>query len=218
MTRKTRSTAGEAGRSPAAGRPVRERIVAAAFSAFRKRGFSAATTDEIARLAKASKRELYACFENKQEMLIAGIAEHAKRIRPPLDLPAPTSREALMRALTQFGTATLRGVCEPGVLAVYRLAIGESERSPNIARTLDSAGREANRVALAAFLAKAVENDLLAHEDPAVMAEFYSSLLWGGLLIRVLLRVADVPPVDEMEHRAGVASRMLLACFPGTRR
>src|SRR5262249_22812515 len=164
-----------------------------------------------------SKRELYACFENKHEMLIAGIAEHAKRIRPPLDLPAPTSRDALRRTLTQFGTATLRGVCEPGVLAVYRLAIGESERSPNIARTLDSAGREANRVALAAFLAKAVENDLLARQDPAVMAEFYSSLLWGGLLIRVLLRVADVPPVDEMEHRAGVASRMLLACFPGTR-
>jgi AcrR family transcriptional regulator len=216
MSRKPR-TAGEAGRRQAPGRSARERILAAAFTAFREHGFDAATTGEIARLAKASKRELYACFQDKQEMLIAGIAERAKRIRPPLDLPAPTSRDALLRALTQFGIATLRGVCEPGVLAVYRLAIGESERSPEIARTLDSAGREASRAALAAFLAKAVENDLLAHEDPAVMAEFYSSLLWGGLLIRVLLRVADVPPVDEMERRASEAGRMLLACFPGRR-
>src|SRR5262249_42972229 len=137
----------------------------------------------------ASKRELYACFENKHEMLIAGIAEHAKRIRPPLDLPAPASHEALLKTLTEFGAATLRGVCEPGVLAVYRLAIGESERAPKIAKALDGAGREANRAALAAFLAKAAANDLLAADDPAAMADLFRSLLWGDVLIRVLLRV-----------------------------
>jgi AcrR family transcriptional regulator len=217
MPRKSRTAAGS-GRSPASDRPVRERILSAAFTAFQERGFSEATTSEIAALAKASKRELYACFENKQEMLIAGIAEHAKRIRPPLDLPAPSSREALLSTLTAFGTATLRGVCEPGVLAVYRLAIGESERSPKIAKTLDSAGREANRGALAAFLAKAAANDLVAREDPAAMADFFCALLWGDVLIRVLLRVANIPSSKEMERRAIEASRALVASFPGANR
>jgi AcrR family transcriptional regulator len=217
MPRKTRIAA-DRRRSPVPDRPVRDRILSAAFTAFRERGFSEATTSEIATLAKASKRELYACFENKQEMLIAGIAEHAKRIRPPLDLPAPRSREALLRTLTAFGTATLRGVCEPGVLAVYRLAIGESERSPKIANALDSAGRKANRAALSAFLAKAVANDLLAHHDPATMADFFCALLWGDVLIRVLLRVSNVPSINEMERRASEASRALLASFPGVSR
>jgi AcrR family transcriptional regulator len=217
MPRKSKIAAGS-GRRPAPERPVRERILSAAFAAFQERGFSEATTSEIATLAKASKRELYACFENKQEMLIAGIAEHAKRIRPPLDLPAPASREALLTTLTAFGTATLRGVCEPGVLAVYRLAIGESERSPKVAKALDSAGREANRAALAAFLAKALANDLLAHDDPAAMADFFRALLWGDVLIRVLLRVANAPSLEEMERRAHDASRALLASFPGASR
>ncbi len=215
MSRKSKTAAGS-GRRPAPERPVRERILSAAFAAFQERGLSEATTSEIATLAKASKRELYACFENKQEMLIAGIAEHAKRIRPPLDLPAPGNREALLSTLTAFGTATLRGVCEPGVLAVYRLAIGESERSPNVAKALDSAGREANRAALAAFLAKAAANDLLAHDDPVAMADFFCALLWGDVMIRVLLRVANEPSPKEMERRAREAGRALLASFPGT--
>jgi len=212
MPRKSKIAA-DRRRSPAPDRPVRERILAAAFTAFRDRGFSEATTSEIATLAKASKRELNACFETKQDVLIAGIAERAKRIRPPLDPPAPRSREALIGTLTAFGAATLRGVCEPGVLAVYRLAIGESERSPKIAKALDTAGREAYRAALAAFLAKAAANGLLAHHDPAAMADFFRALLWGDVLIRVLLGVADVPSINEMERRAGEASRALLAAF-----
>src|SRR5262249_35063872 len=94
-----------------------------------------------------------------------------------------------------------------------RLAIGESERSPKIAKALDSAGRETNRAALAAFLAKAAANDLLAHHDPAAMADFFCALLWGDVLIRVLLRVANVPSINEMERRATEGGRALLAAF-----
>jgi AcrR family transcriptional regulator len=210
--------AGKAKTAPNAGargdRPVRERILSAAFSAFRARGFEAATTLEIATRAKASKRELYALFDGKHEILTACIAEHAQRIRPPLDLPAPTSREDLAATLTAFGTAALRGVCAPGVLAVYRLAIGESERSPEIARVLDSAGRGANLAALSAFLGKAKAQHLFAAGDPDAMAAVFSSLLWGGLLIRLLLRVTPVPTATELERRASEASRALLALYP----
>jgi len=71
--------------------------------------------------------------------------------------------------------------------------------------------RRAYRAALAAFLAKAAANGLLAHHDPAAMADFFRALLWGDVLIRVLLGVADVPSINEMERRAGEASRALLA-------
>jgi AcrR family transcriptional regulator len=194
--------------------PVRERILWAAFSAFRERGYDAATTLEIATRAKASKRELYALFDGKHAILTACIAEHAQRIRPPLDLPAPISRASVAATLTAFGTAALRGVCEPAVLAVYRLAIGESERSPNIAKVLDTAGRGANHAALSAFLDKARTQGLFAECHPETMATVFSSLLWGNLLIRLLLRVTPVPTIKEMERRASDASRALLALYP----
>ena len=62
---------------------VRERILGAAFEAFRERGYAATSTLEIATRARVSKRELYALVGNKQKMLIAAIAERAKRSRRP---------------------------------------------------------------------------------------------------------------------------------------
>src|SRR5262249_35419829 len=52
---------------------VRERILTAAFDAFRERGYAATSTLEIATRARVSKRELYALVGNKQQMLIAAI-------------------------------------------------------------------------------------------------------------------------------------------------
>ena len=49
---------------------VRERILDAAFTAFMKSGYAAASMLEIATRASVSKRELYALVGNKQEMLI----------------------------------------------------------------------------------------------------------------------------------------------------
>ena len=57
---------------------VRERILAAAFEAFMKSGYAAASTLEIASRARVSKRELYSLVGNKQEMLIACIAERSR--------------------------------------------------------------------------------------------------------------------------------------------
>src|SRR5215467_1644006 len=54
---------------------VRERILEAAFAAFMKRGYAAASMLEIATRARVSKRELYTIVGNKQEMLIACISE-----------------------------------------------------------------------------------------------------------------------------------------------
>src|SRR5215472_12490315 len=67
--------------------PVRQRLLEAAFSAFMEQGFAKTSTLEIATRARASKRELCANFGSKQEILAVCIAERAKRLRMPADLP-----------------------------------------------------------------------------------------------------------------------------------
>jgi AcrR family transcriptional regulator len=217
MAGRTGTTVGRGRRAPA-GQPVRERILSAAFAVFRDRGYGEASTLEIATRARASKRELYALFDNKHEMLSACIGDRARQMRLPLGLPAPTDRASLAATLTAFGTATLRVACEQSVLAMYRLAIGESERSPEIAKVLDSAGRGANHAALVAFLAEAMARQLLADGDSGEMATTFFGLLWGNLLIRLLLRVTPVPALKEMERRAHDASRAMLALYPPPKR
>ena len=84
---------------------TRDRILEAAFDAFMRFGYSGASTAQIARLARVSKRDLYAHFGSKQAMLAACVSERAGRMRQPLSLPTPTDRKGLHETLIQFGTA-----------------------------------------------------------------------------------------------------------------
>src|SRR5690348_7001602 len=87
-------------------------------------------------------------------MLEACIAARAERMRLPLQLPAPSDREGLAATLATFGSTLLREASRREVVAVQRLAIGEAERSPDIARTLDTLGRAQTRQALSRLIAQ----------------------------------------------------------------
>jgi len=216
MAGKKAVTAPPPARAKGSDRSTRERVLTAAFAVFRKRGFSGASTLEIATRAQVSKRDLYALFGSKHAMLTACIRERAKRMRQPLELaaPIPINKKAVKATLIELGTSILRVACHPDVLVVHRLAIAESDRAPEIARTLDRSGREANHAALGAWLAKAQAQGFFGLGDPAAIAAHFLAVLWGGLLIQLLLRVLDAPTPDEIESRARAATEAILSLYP----
>src|SRR6202451_2338395 len=107
-----------------------------------ERGYAMTSTLEIATRARVSKRELYSLVGNKQEMLIACISERAKRLDVPADLPVPRDRKTLEQLLASFGARLVHEISDPEVIAVFRLAIAEVVQAPEVARALDSIGRE----------------------------------------------------------------------------
>jgi hypothetical protein len=141
-------------------------------------------------------------------------------MRQPLKLASqvPESCEPLEATLVQLGKSILQGLSDPDVLAVYRLAIAESARAPEIARTLDQAGREANHLALGTWLVKAQAHGLIGRGDPATMAAHFLATLGGTLLIELLLRVRNAPTAGEIESRARGASESLMLLYPPPRR
>ena len=192
---------------------VRARILEAAFAAFMKNGFAATSTLEIATRARVSKRELYALVGNKQEMLRACITERAKRFRVPANLPVPRDHEGLAQVLASFGAQLLREVSEPPVIAVFRLAIAEAAHTPEVARALDSIGREAGRAALRNIVQQAETSGLLDGR-PAELAEQFRALLWGDLMVSLLLGVAERPNAREIARRARDAAANFLQLHP----
>jgi AcrR family transcriptional regulator len=192
-------------------------VLKAAFAVFRKRGFSGASTLEIATRAQVSKRDLYALFGSKHAMLAACIKERTDRMRQPLELAAPESAADVAAFLIEFGTSILRVASHPDVLAVHRLAIAECDRAPEIARTLDRNGRQANHAALADWLAQAQARGLVGAGDPAAMATHFLATLWGGLLIQLLLRVREAPTADEIDARARTATEATLKLYAPVR-
>jgi AcrR family transcriptional regulator len=192
---------------------VRARILEAAFAAFMKSGYAATSTLEIATRARVSKRELYALVGNKQEMLIACISERARRLQVQADLPVPRDRETFAHVLASFGTQLLREISDPTVIAVFRLAIAEAVHAPEVARTLDSIGRETSRAALRKIMTQAQASRLLDGR-PAEFAEQFGGLLWGNLMISLLLGVADRPNPREIAARARDAAAAFLQLHP----
>jgi AcrR family transcriptional regulator len=192
---------------------ARRRILDAAFAAFMETGYAETSTLEIARRARVSKRELYALVGNKQEMLVACIRERATRLRAPGDLPQPADRAALERALAIFGAQLLRETTNETVIAVYRLAIAEAVRTPEVAEALETLGRRSGRAAVVAILSDARGRGLLGG-DPEAMAERFTGLLWGDLMVGLLLRVVATPGSDAVDSRAAAAASTFLALYP----
>jgi AcrR family transcriptional regulator len=192
---------------------ARERILTAAFEAFVERGYAATSTLEIATRAQVSKRELYALVGNKQKMLITAIGQRAKRLGPPANMPTMRNRAALAQVLTAFGIQTVREVSDPAVVAVFRLAIAEAVQAPEVARTLDSVGREASRAALRHIMSESRAAGLIAGR-PADLAEQFSGLLWRDLMISLLLGVAQRPNPRAIEARAHDATEAFLRLHP----
>ncbi len=192
---------------------VRQRILEAAFGAFMDHGFSDASTLEIATRAKVSKRELYALFGSKLDMLVACIAERGAKMRlPPAEIPAAHDRDSLARVLELFGERLLAEVSHPTVISTFRLAIAEAPRAPEVARVLDSRARRPNRAPLGEILAAGGARGLV-HGDPVEMAEQFIALLWGDLFVALLLRLAEPPGQAELRRRARRAASSLLTLY-----
>ncbi|HUN43389.1 MAG TPA: TetR/AcrR family transcriptional regulator [Acetobacteraceae bacterium] len=194
---------------------LRDRIVGAAFSLFMERGYGGTSTSDIARRARVSKRDLYALFGSKQSMMVACITERTERMKQPLKLPEPTSQEALVATLKGFGSTLLLEVCRPEVLATHRLAIAESDRAPELAQTLEEAGRAGNFDMLRAVVSAAQARGLLtASGEPEEIADVFLAVLWRhGLLPSLLLRVTDAPDEMEREQRARFAAATVMQLY-----
>lgn len=197
---------------------TRERVLSAGFEVFSEFGFDGASTLEIATRARVSKRELYTLFDDKQAIVLECIKWRTKQMQLPLELPRPSDARALETTLHRFGTAFLTGVCDPDVVAAFRLAIAEARRAPEIARVLNERGREPSRRLFIDLVGKAQEDGLLLAAPPAEISEFFFSVLWGDLLIRLLLEAVKLPSRAELEQRARRAADRVMAAYAGSRK
>ena len=192
---------------------VRARILDAAFAAFMKNGYAATSTLEIATRARVSKREIYATVGNKQEMLIACISERAG------DWAWPPPCPCLMTARPSHACWFLSGLGSSPRSAIQRSLRYSGLRSPRRStrprwrgRSI-SIGREASRAALRNIMAQAQASGLLKGRV-AELAEQFSGLLWGNLMISLLLGVAERPNPRAIAARARDAAAAFLQLHP----
>lgn len=186
--------------------PRREAMLSAAFEAFVEHGVSGTTTDEIARRARVSKREIYRLFGNKEVLFAELVRARGTTMRRGLTLAPPESRATALEALERFGREFLTLLTDVSTVAVYRLAISEAGRAPELGRQLDLQGRGAVLESLQRWLALARERGALPVSDPERAGGSFLALLIGDLTVRQLLGAMAAPDAGEIARRASAAS------------
>lgn len=198
--------------TPADADETRERILRAAFQAFSEKGYAGASTLLIATRAKVSKRDLYAMFPSKAAMLVACITSRSQKMGMPEGLPEPENRQMLAATLGAFAANFLVETLHPDVIGMYRLAIAEAVRSPEVAQMLEEA-REANRTILYDLFVRAQGKGLLSSGDTTVMVRRYLALTSEDLILSLLLG-APPPSRTQIERRAGRSAAEFLLIYP----
>jgi AcrR family transcriptional regulator len=192
--------------APAAAQdPRAAEIQRAAFEAFVEHGVAGATTDEIARRASVSKREIYRLFGSREALFAGLVRERAAVMRQALALAPPADAASALDALERFGREFLTLLTAPTTIAVYRLAVGEAARLPELGRELDLEGRGTVLSALMQWMTSAVEHGALHVPDVERAAGSFMALLIADLPVRLMLGAIGTPSQEELARRAALA-------------
>ena len=194
--------------------PRRRAILIAAVGVLMEKGYARASTLEIATRARVSKRELYAEFGSKRGILEALIDVASTEMQVPLVAAEIGDRHALAAALSAYGVAALTTLCNPYVLAMYRLAIAEAPGNTELGEILDASGRAPNRRMLVELVQRGQAAGFLGAGEPLDIAREFFSLLIGDLMVWLLVGVNDAPDPPEIRARAERATRTVLTLHP----
>jgi hypothetical protein len=129
------------------------------------------------------------------------------------DLPVPHDRQTLEQLLSAFGAQLVREITDPTVVGVFRLAVAEAVRAPEVGRALDSTGRATSRAALLDIMGRAERTGLVSGRPPK-LADQFGSLLLGDVMISLCLGVVKRPTAREIAQRAREAAAAFLQLHP----
>jgi TetR/AcrR family transcriptional regulator, mexJK operon transcriptional repressor len=191
--------------------PKRASILAAARKVFLSSGFQAASMEQVAAAAGASKVTIYSKFGSKQELFKAIVAEICEEILA-IEIAVPETMESVQQGLTELAVDYARVLYDPDVLALVRLAIGENQAPIDLGHLYYAAGPlRARRGLVELFTALSQAGDITV-DDPALAADQFLALLQPQRYY-VLLDRSALPPEEEISRVARRGVEVFLAYY-----
>jgi TetR/AcrR family transcriptional regulator, mexJK operon transcriptional repressor len=182
----------------------RSEILRAARVCFLDRGFVRTTISDIVAQCGGSRATIYEEFGSKEGLFRALVASVVEQMRlPELAAGPPQS------VLKEFGFAYMERLMDPEVLALYRVAVGESGYVRQLGPTLFHAGPKSAASALAERLAAWQADGALKLDDPAQAANLFLAMLEGDLHRSALLW-ASAPTPEEIAGNVDAATELFM--------
>jgi TetR/AcrR family transcriptional repressor of mexJK operon len=188
-------------------------ILDIAAEVFVAEGFSAASTNEIARRANSSKTTFYSRFPTKEHLFIAVIE---RRMTGMFDLisSALPQEPPLAETLREFGGRLLRNALSKEQVALVRVISMESAKFPRLGERFFELGPKRGQAALAEYFAGQVARGRLRDADTPLMAEHYVSLVTGGPVRWIALGFQPKPMrPGEVRRHVEAATEVFLRAY-----
>ncbi|HEY4128237.1 MAG TPA: TetR/AcrR family transcriptional regulator [Gammaproteobacteria bacterium] len=175
----------------------RDAILEAARKVFMEVGFGATSMDSIAAEAKVSKQTVYNHFGSKEDLFAAMIRywveqklvvlnEATKHVKPEDTL------RAMAHNFLDHDSAEQR-------VAMYRILMAESPRSPELGGIFYNAGPAVVRKFVADYLAEQHKRGALYVENPQLTAEQFFGML-NGCQLKAQLGIEKLPSKQAIDN------------------
>ncbi|MDU7197195.1 TetR/AcrR family transcriptional regulator [Phytobacter diazotrophicus] len=189
----------------------RQTILDVATKAFIELGFNNTSMSEIASRVGGSKSTLYNYFSSKEEIFSAVMETSAKReiadAFESLDF-----KQDIEITLNKFGRQYLASIMRGNILAIWRMAVSESERS-DIGQRFYTQGPQRGWKLLSDYLGKKIEEGVLRKSDSGVCAMHLKGLIEAELYLSVVLGVEDAPDSKKIEEVTARAVTVFLLAY-----
>jgi TetR/AcrR family transcriptional regulator, mexJK operon transcriptional repressor len=210
-------------RPPAAATPQsadsrEQEILRAAFDVFTEKGFHGATMLDVANRARASKSTLYAHHADKESLFRALIAWGTRQGTHALDAIVSDQTLDPLTALHRYAAKLLSLMLQPEKLALFRIAVAEGDRLPDIGRIFSAFTRDHGVELGRAIAARLVRERLIEIDDADEYGHSFIGLLQGELYTRALLGTIAVPSGKEIEKHAKRAMTRLVRAYAPSRK
>lgn len=189
----------------------RQTILDVATKAFIELGFNNTSMSEIASRVGGSKSTLYNYFSSKEEIFSAVMETSAKReiadAFESLDF-----KQDIEITLNKFGRQYLASIMRGNILAIWRMAVSESERS-DIGQRFYTQGPQRGWKLVSDYLDKKIEEGVLRKSDSGVCAMHLKGLIEAELYLSVVLGVEAAPDSKKIEEVTARAVTVFLLAY-----
>ena len=189
----------------------RQAITGAAGELFMAVGFERTSMDAIASAAGVSKQTVYSHFQNKDELFRNCIDGKIQQYQ--LGLAVSSSDLPLRKGLIGFGERFLGLLCDPAVIAMWRLVVSEAAAHPNIAELFYESGPKTTIRAIRKLLEKHGRLGELETDDYDYAAELFLAMVRGEHHSRAMLNLIEGIPEKTRTAQATRATDQFLRIY-----
>jgi AcrR family transcriptional regulator len=184
-------------------------LLKAAAEVFFEQGYVATSIDAIIERAGGSKRNIYSEFGNKQGLFSAIVTQSADKALSTLMIDATQGRD-LRQTLTSFGRRLMDIYMSPTLIGIYRIAVTEANRFPDLVKSFyeQGPGRAASR--LAEVLEAAGRRGEIRVDDCSRAAGHFVGMIRDNLHLQVVLGLRPAPSSREVNAAVESAVEIFL--------